>query len=653
MPAFERAIVLYRAEIRAIAENPEPATFANTLEALERSGKSYHRVGSLFSVYSGSMSTPEIRKIETSLSPKLAAFGDELYRNPKLFGRIEAVYRASIAPGSDTTFTAEAKRLAWHYETSFVRRGARLSDADQAKSSAMNQRLATLYTKFSQNELGDEEDHALLVVREADLAGLPRDLREAAALAAAKRGKPGQWLFANTRSAIQPFLTYADNRALREKAFRMWTARGDGGAHDNNGIVTEILKLRDDRAKILGFPTYAHWKLQDTMAKDPLAAMDLMMKVWKPAVQQAHHEVKDMQAIVDQEKGGFKIAPWDYRYYMEKVRKTKYDLDLEKVKPYLDLEKVRSAMFWSAGKLYGFQFTKIDGLPVFHPDVSVYDVKDSSGAHRGLWYFDPYARDGKNSGAWMNAYREQQRLDGPVTTIVSNNSNFISGKADEPTLISWDDAVTLFHEFGHALHGLSSSVTYPSLSGTETAGDFVEFPSQFNENWLTVPAVLKFLTNREGKPLPHALIAKILKTSTFSEGFLTTEFLASGIVDLKLHLAAGKPIDPRDFEVKTLAEIGMPDEIVMRHRIPHFGHAFGGEGYAAGYYGYLWAQVLDYDAFAVFAAKKDPFDATTAKRFYDTILSVGNTVDPGVAFRNFRGRNPEVTPLLRARGFVK
>jgi peptidyl-dipeptidase Dcp len=374
--------------------------------------------------------------------------------------------------------------------------------------------------------------------------------------------------------------------------------------------------------------------------------------VWTPAVAQVHKDVADMQHIIDAEHGGFKLAPWDYRYYAEKLRHAKYDLDFNQVKPYLQLDHIREAMFWAAGQIYGFQFVPVKDVPVYTASVSVYQVLAKDGKSVGLWYFDPYARAGKDSGAWMNAYRSQEKLDGPITTIVSNNANFIPGKPGEPVLISWDDAVTMFHEFGHALHGLNSDVTYPSLSGTRTARDFVEFPSQINENWLPTPEVLKFLVNQKGEKLPASLIAKIEKAKTFNEGFKTTEFLASGIVDMKLHLAGAQVTDMRAFEKQTLDELGMPKEIVMRHRIPQFGHIFAGEGYAAGYYGYLWAVVLDHDAFEAFTEAGGPYDAQVAKRLHDTIMSVGNTVDPAEAFRNFRSRDPHPDALLRARGFA-
>jgi peptidyl-dipeptidase Dcp len=451
---------------------------------------------------------------------------------------------------------------------------------------------------------------------------------------------------------MEPFLTYADDRGAREKGFRMWTMRGDnGGATDNNAVVTQILHLRAANAKLIGYPTYAHWQIASKMAKTPDNALALELAAWKPAVAQVKLDVAVMQAVVDKDGDKFKIAPWDYRYYAEKVRKAKYDLDLNEVKPYLQLDRVRAAMFFAAGKVYGLTFTEVHGLPVFHPDVTVWEVKGRDGKHVGLWYFDPYARAGKNSGAWMNAYREQSRVDGDVPTIVSNNANFIKGAAGAPTTISFDDARTMFHEFGHALHGLNSNVVYPTLSGTNTVRDFVEFPSQLNENWFTTPEVQAMLVNAQGQPLPAELIAKIKRAETFNAAFGVVEAQASAIVDLKLHLAGDVPIDPKAFETKTLADLGMPAEIVMRHRIPQFGHVFSGDGYAAGYYGYLWAAVLDNDAFEAFTEAGGPYDPVVAKRLHDTITSVGNTVDPAVAFRNFRGRDPKVDAYLRAKGF--
>ncbi len=647
--ALDAAIAEARTETEAIANNPAPATFENTIVAMERTGETLNRVMSIYGVFSGNLNTPDFQKVDQEYSPKISVFADYVAHNAKLFQRVAAVHDGAEM----AKLTPEQKRLVEIDYINFVQNGAKLSEADKAQAGKINERLATLYTTFSQNELYDEEHDVLIVDQAADLKGLTEAQIAAAASEAERRGSKGKWAFANTRSAIEPLLTYADSRSLREKAFRMWTTRGDHpGAHDNNPVVTEILKLRAERSKLYGYPTYAHWHLANTMAKDPKNAMDLLTKAITPAIAQVKVDVAAMQKLVDAEHGGYKLAAWDYRYYAEKLRKAQYDLDLNQLKPYLELNHVREAMFFAAGKLHGFTFKKIEGVAVFHPDMSVYEVRNRDNKVIGVWYFDPFARAGKNSGAWMNAYREQQKLTGPVITIVSNNSNFIKSEAGKPVLLSWDDAKTMFHEFGHALHGLSSDVTYPGLSGTNTARDFVEFPSQFNENYFSTPEVLKFLVDKDGNPIPKALIDKINKASTFNQAFSVVEAEASAIVDMKLHLAGDATIDPKAFEKQTLAEIGMPDEIIMRHRIPAFGHIFSGEGYAAGYYGYLWAEVLQHDAFEAFQEAGDPYDPATSKRFHDTILSIGNTVDPAVAFRNFRGRDASPDALLRSKGFL-
>jgi len=642
--AFRAAIAEYRAEIARIANNPQPATFANTVAALENSGRGLMRASNLFGVWTSTLNTKAVQELERTWGPKLAAFADEITQNKKLFQRIEAVYKARAA------LNPEQQRLAWLYFTNFVRAGARLSDADKKQMSAYNQRLAELYPLFSQNQLFDEENGRLVLEKEDDLKGLPPSLVEAAAAAAREAGMPGKWIIVNTRSSMEPFMTYADRRDLRQQAFEMFTSRGDHpGAHDNNPVVTEILQLRAKRARLLGFPTYAHWKLENTMAGTPDKAMELMLKVWPAAVARVKEEVADMKAIA-----GHDIEPWDYRYYAEKVRKAKYDLDTDEIKAYLQLEKLREALFWASNQLYGFEYKPLRGVPVAHPDIRVYEVS-RQGKPVGLWYFDPYARAGKRSGAWMSEYRTQENFTKNVLPIVSNNSNFVKGKAGAPVLISWDDAETMFHEFGHALHGLNSAVHYPSLAGTNTARDYVEFPSQVNEHWLATPEVLqKFaLHHQTGQPMPAELLAKIERADTFNQGFQTVELLASALVDMKLHLAAtpDTPIDPREFERKTLAELGMPKEIVMRHRLPQFGHLFSDDGYAAGYYSYVWSAVLDEDAYQAFLEAGGPYDKMVAKRLHDTIMSVGNSVDPAQAYRNFRGRDAKIDAFLKAKGF--
>jgi peptidyl-dipeptidase Dcp len=649
-PALEAAMAEQLAEVDNIANDPAPPTFENTLAALERSGRTLDRAGTIFGIYSGTMSTPDFQKVEEEMAPRLAAFADQITQNEKLFKRIAEVYEARERTG----LTSEQKRLAWLDYTNFVRAGARLDPAAKKRLSEINQRLAALYTKFSQNLLADEGDYALFLDKESDLAGLPDSLRSAAAAAAEQRGQPGKWAVLNTRSSMEPFLTYSDRRDLREKVWRTYYSRGDhGDAHDNNAIITEILKLRAERAKLLGYQTHAHWRLENSMAGTPERALQLMEAVWKPAVARVREEVADMQAIADKEGANIKIEPWDYRYYAEKVRKAKYDLDENEVKPYLQLEKLREGMFWVAGQLFGLTFSPAEGVPVYQPDMRVYKVSDPSGKLVGLWYFDPYARPGKQSGAWMNAYRNQERFAGEITTIVSNNTNFVKVKPGEPILISWDDASALFHEFGHALHGLNSNVSYPSLSGTNVARDYVEFPSQLLEHWLSTPEVLNrfALHYQTGQPIPAALVQKIAKASTFNQGFLTVEYLASALVDMKLHLAGGQTIDPDAFERDTLKALGMPSEIVMRHRTPQFGHVFSGDGYSAGYYSYLWSDTLSADAWEAFTEAGGPYDKAVAKRLRDDVFSAGNTVDPAEAYRAFRGRDPGIAALMRKRGF--
>ncbi len=649
-PALEEAMEENLREIDAIANVRSVPTFENTIAALEQSGKKLDRVSTLYGVWGANMNSDEFGKVEAEMDPVLAAHSDKITQNTALFQRIETVYNSPQMK----SLTPEQQRLVWVYYTSFVRAGAKLDAAKKARLSEINQSLAGLYTKFSQNLLGDEGNLYLLITDEKDLAGLSPAMKNAAASAAKAKGKEG-WMIRNTRSSVDPFLTYSDRRDLREKAWRMFINRGDNAdERDNNATISQIMALRAERAKLLGFPTHAHWRLENAMAKNPENAMKLMNGVWPAAVARVKEEVADMQAMADKEGAKIKIEPWDYRYYMEKVRKAKFDLDQNEIKPYLLLDKMRDAMFFVAGELFNFTFTPVTGVPVFHPDVTVYEVKDKmTGKHVGLWYFDPYARDGKRSGAWMNAYRNQERMNGEITTMVSNNSNFVKPSPGEPLLISWDDASTMFHEFGHALHGLSSNVTYPTLSGTNVARDYVEFPSQLLEHWLSTPEVLqKYAVHyQSGKPIPQALVDKINKAATFNQGFATTEYLSSALVDMKMHLAADKKIDTDVFEKETLVSLGMPNELVMRHRTPQFGHLFSSDGYSAGYYSYLWSDVLTADAFGAFTEGKGAYDREVAKRLVQNVFSVGNTIDPAAAYRKFRGRDPNVDALMIKRGF--
>jgi peptidyl-dipeptidase Dcp len=650
-PALEAAMAEQLAEIQKIANDPAPPDFENTIAALERSGGTLDRVSTLYSIWGSTMASPEYQVVQREMAPRLAAFNDQITQNEALFKRIEAVYNSP----AKAKLKPEQQRVTWLYYTNFVRAGARLDANAKKRLSEINQQLAGLFTKFSQNVLAEETDQFITLKSEDELAGLPQSLRDAAAAAAETKKQPGTWVIMNTRSSIDPFLTYADRRDLREKAWRMFVNRGDnGGEHDNKAIITEILQLRAERAKLLGYPTHAHWRLENAMAKTPEKAMELMEAVWKPAVARVQEEVADMQALADKEGAKIKIEPWDYRYYMEKVRKAKYDLDQNEVKPYLQLEKLREGIFWVAGELFNFNFTRVANVPVAHPDIRVWEVTDkTTKKHIGLWYFDPYARAGKRSGAWMNAYRTQERINGEVTTIVSNNANFVKGKPGELVLISWDDATTMFHEFGHALHGLNSNVTYPSVSGTAVARDYVEFPSQLMEHWLSTPEVLQrfALHYQTGKPIPQQLVDKIKRTSTFNQGFATVEYLSAALVDMKLHLAGSQKIDPDAFERETLVQLGMPKEIVMRHRLPHFLHVFSSDSYSAGYYSYLWSDVLTADAFGAFVEGKGPYDRAVADRLRKYIFSVGNTVDPAEGYRSFRGGDPKIDALMKKRGF--
>jgi len=650
--AFDLAMADQRKAIKAIVDDPAAPTFENTIVALERSSRMLDRVNILSGVHFSTLKVGDVPRIEAEINPRLAAFADEITQNAGLFKRIDAVYQGLGA----SALTPEQKRLTWLYRTNFVRAGALLTPDQKKRVQEINQELAVLNTKFAQNVVAEESELCTVIDSEAGLAGLSADYKAGAARAAEARGLKGKWVIANTRSAMEPFLAYAENRALREKVWRTYVNRGDNNdARDNKAAISRILQLRYERARILGYKSHAHWSVELSMAKTPERAVALMEAVWKPGVAQVKADVAEMQAIIAKEGGNFKLAAWDYRFYAEKLRKAKYDLDLNEVMPYMQLDKLREGMFWAAGRCYGLTFTPVQGIPVQHPDVKVWEVKDAKGAHVALWYFDPFARAGKSSGAWMNEYRTQQRYDSEITPIVSNNSNFTKGAPGEPVLISFDDAQTMFHEFGHALHGMLSNATYPSVAGSNTVRDFVEFPSQINEHFFLTPEILNTYAvhYKTGKPIPQALVDRIKKAAKFNEGFQTMEFLASAVIDMKFHLAGAGPIDPAKFEKEELARLGMPEEIVMRHRPTQFNHIFSSDGYSAGYYAYLWADALTADAWEAFLEGKGPWDPAVAARLKATVLSVGNTVDPSDAFRNFRGRDVNTDALMRKRGFMK
>ena len=650
-PALEAGMARALEAIDVIANNPEPPTFENTILALEGSRRDLDRVLAYWGIWSGNLSTPEFREIQREMSPRLAEFRTKIRQNEPLFARVKTVYegdeRASLRP--------DQKRLVWLIYERFARNGATLEGEAKERYAAIDRRLAELYTQFANNVLADEEGYVHYLT-EDQLSGLPESFVGAAAVAAADREREGEYAITNTRSSMDPFLTFSDERDLREQVWRTYYDRGDNGdEHDNNSLIAEILQLRNERVQLLGYDNYAQWRLEDRMAKSPERALELMEAVWPVALARVEEEVADMQAVADAEGLGITIEPWDYRYYAEKVRKAKYDLESDEVKQYLQLDKLREAMFFVAGELFDFEFTPVPegSVPVFHEGVKVWEVTDKmTGAYIGLWYLDPYARPGKRSGAWATTYRSHETFDGERTVLSSNNSNFIKGAPGEPILISWSDAETLFHEFGHALHSLSSAVDYPTLnSGVR---DYTEFQSQLLERWLLTDEVIdNYLVHHEtGEPMPDELVAKIKSAATFNQGFVTTEYLASALVDMKYHTTDPTGIDPDAFEREVLAELDMPSEIVMRHRSPQFGHIFSGEGYAAGYYGYIWADVLTADAAEAFAAAPGGFyDKDLAEKLVANLFAVRNAVDPADAYRAFRGRDARIDALMRDRGF--
>ncbi|BCS33110.1 peptidase M3 [Luteitalea sp. TBR-22] len=648
-PAFLAAIDLQRKEIDAITSNPAPPSFANTIEALQRAGRALGRIDVLFGVMTNNRNAPEYQALDRELSPVFAAADDETTFNEKLFARVAAV-QASMATAG---LTPEQQRLTQRTYDGFVRQGAKLGAAQKKELSRINQDLASAFSDFATKVLADEDTWTTLD-SEADLAGLPPALVSAYKAAAEERKLPGKWAVVNTRSSVDPFLTFSSRRDLREKVWKTFKSRGDNGnANDTNAVIARIVKLRAERAALLGYPTHAHWRMDDTMARDPQKAMDLMLRVWAPAVARVKEEVADMQAVAAKEGQAITIEPWDYLYYAEKVRKAKYALDTNELKPYFELNNVIAASYAMAEKLYGLTFTEITGtVPVFHPDVRVYEVKDkATGRHVGVYYRDDFARQYKRSGAWASGYRGQRTFDGPVTPITSNNNNFVKGAAGEPVLISLDDARTLFHEFGHALHGLLMNVTYPGLAGTPR--DFVEFPSQVHENWVLTRDLLDtyFRHYKTRAPMPQALVDKVKNAAKFNQGYATVEYLASAIVDMRLHLLPGGVVDADAFERDTLTAIGAPKEVAMRHRLPQFNHLFTSDSYSAGYYSYLWSDVMASDAWAAFEEAGSPWDPAVAGKFKDIILATGNRIDRAEAYRQFRGREPDVNALLANRGF--
>jgi peptidyl-dipeptidase Dcp len=644
-PAFEKAFSEHSAEVDAIAGAGSAPSFENTVAALERSGRLLARVSNVFYVLAGAHTSEAIQAIERDLAPRLARHWNEIHLNDRLFARLDALH------GKAGGLTPEQARVLERYHALFRRAGAGLDAGKKQRLKAIAQELATLSTHFGQNVLADEQSYVLPLGAD-DLAGLPDFAKAAARGAAQERGLQDQYAVTLSRSSVEPFLQFSGRRELREKAFRAWIARGDNaGKTDNKPLIREITALRDERARLLGYPSFAHYKLDDTMAKKPEAVTGLLDAVWGPARRRVAEERDALQAMVATEGGNFKLAPWDWRYYVEKLRKARFDLDESEIKPYLPLESIIEAAFYVANRLFGVSFTPRHDVPVYHPDMRVWEAT-AAGKHVGLFFGDYFARPSKHSGAWMTSLRDQEKLDAEVRPLILNVMNFNKGADGEPTLLSFGDALTLFHEFGHGLHGLLSDVTYPAIAGTGVLQDFVELPSQLYEHWLDRPEILtRFARHYQtGEPMPQALMDRLIKSRTFNQGFATAEYLGSSYADLDFHLGGAK--DAHAVEDETRARMRMPDEVVLRHRPPHFTHVFSGDAYAAGYYSYLWAEVLDADAFNAFEEAGDVFDPQVAKRLRDNIYAAGGTRDPAEAYRAFRGRMPSVDPLLKKRGLV-
>jgi peptidyl-dipeptidase Dcp len=651
-PAFDRALDEHVREIEAIAANVAAPSFDNTIAALERSGKALARVSAVFYALAGAHTNDELLAIERAIAPRRAAHWDRIHMNAALYGRIKVLHQQAEAFG----LTPEQARVLARYRITFRRAGAGLDNAARRRLAEIGERLAVLETSFSQNVLADEQAYALVLDGEEDLAGLPEHLRAAAQAAAEERGISGKHVITLSRSSVEPFLQSSRRRDLRDKVFRAFVARGDGGgATDNKSIIGEMVRLRAERAKILGYASFAHYRLDDAMAKTPEAVRRLLENVWAPARARALADRDAMQALVQAEGGNFQLAAWDWHYYAEMLRKARCDLDRGEIEPYLDLENMIAAAFETAHRLFGLTFAPLRDVAVWHPDVRVWEVRAADGRPCGLFFGDYFARSSKRSGAWMTTLREQEKLAGDIRPLVVNVMNFSKAPAGEATRISFEDARTLFHEFGHALHALLSDVTYPMISGTAVATDFVELPSQLYEHWLETPTILRNFArhHRTGEPMPDDLVQRLLAASTFNQAFKAVEFIASAVVDLDFHsLEATNDLDVSAFEAAALARLGMPEEIIMRHRSPHFTHIFAGDHYASGYYSYMWSEVLDADAFKAFEETGDAFDQATARRLRDHIYAAGGSRDPDEAYRAFRGRLPTVDALLRRRGFL-
>jgi peptidyl-dipeptidase Dcp len=644
-PAYDHALAQHTDEIAAIAGDPAAPSFENVVVALEKSGRLLTRVDSVFANLTSSNTNEDLQAIELEMAPRLSAHWSAISMHPVLFARLDAVYQQRENLGLD----AESLRVLERYHLDFVRAGAQLQGDSRDRLADIAQRLAVLGTQFSQNVLADEENW-ILPLTDAQMAGIPASIRDAAASKAAELKIEAPYAVTLSRSSAEPFLQYADDRGCRETLYRAWVSRGDNAnAHNNKAIISEMLALRAERATLLGHENFAAFKLADSMAGTPQKARALLEDVWSPARLRALEERGCLQNLVTRQGGNFRLAPWDWRYYAEKLRQEKYDFDEAQLKPYFQLENLIQASFYTAQKLFGLSFRERNDMPVYHPDVRVWEVLREDQVI-GLFYGDYFARTGKQGGAWMSSFRDQEHINGDVLPIIVNNCNF--SKSD-PCLLSFDDAVTLFHEFGHALHGLLSQVRFPRLSGTNVARDFVELPSQLYEHWLEEPEVLtRFARHHQtGEPIPKALLGKLLAARNYGQGFATVEFLASALIDMDFHtLPPGS--DPLEAQAATLQRIGMPEEIAPRHAASHFTHVFAGDGYSAGYYAYMWSEVLDADGFKAFAEAHDPFDPATAHRLHKFIYSSGGTRDYATAYRAFRGRDPHIEALLEGRGLI-
>jgi peptidyl-dipeptidase Dcp len=647
--AFELGIALQEAEVQAIANNPTAPTFDNTIGALNDAGRHLDRATLVFAIMTDNISNEAIQALDAEWSPRLTAAANRITFNRPLFQRIDTLFQQRASLG----LSAEQLRLLERTHAQFVRAGAAATPEQQARLGAINEELSGKFAEFNRRLLADENT-AIFINREADLAGLPENIRDSLRAAAVERGQPNAWAVVNTRSSVDPFLTFSENRRLREQVWTTFKNRGDNGdANDTNAIIADILRLRAERAQILGYPTHAHLRMDDTMAHDPERAQELMMRVWPAAVARVNEEVRDMQTLANRQGARITIEPWDYNYYAEQVRRDRYNLDQNELRPYFELNNMVNGAFYMANQLYGLSFNEITGqVPVFHPDVRVFEVTDRDGTYQGLFYLDNFARTGKRSGAWAQGYQGHETFTGrTITPITSNNNNFVRGAEGQPILISLDDAQTLFHEFGHALHGLLSEVNYPGLAVTPR--DYVEYPSQVHEHWvLTRPILDRFARHYQtNEPMPQALVERVHNASTFNQGYTTVEYLSSALVDMALHNRAEPVTDADAFERETLASIGMPREIAMRHRLPQFGHLFSSDSYSAGYYSYLWSEVMDADTWEYFEASGNVFDPTIAAGMRNIILAEGNSSDRAEAYRRFRGRDPDVNALLRVRGF--